>query len=84
MVGALALKGEDNVVCDQLVRFETGLREIKAIINGHYLKTEFDLKPDPIFRTILDTLRDARLDGLVTTLDDERALVEKILTEQEV
>jgi len=82
MVAWLALKNEDDTVCDQLVRFETDLRAIASIIDGNYLKTEFDLKPDPIFRTILDTLRDARLDGMVNTLEDEREIVEEILTEQ--
>jgi hypothetical protein len=78
-VAWLALKGEDDAVCDQLVRFQTDLRDMAPIIDGNYLKQEFQLQPDPIYRVILDTLRDARLDGLVTTLEDERALVEKIL-----
>jgi hypothetical protein len=84
MVAWLALKGEDNAVCDQLVRFETDLREIAPVIDGNYLKAEFNLKPDPIYRTILDTLRDARLDGLVNTLEGERAIVENILAQQGV
>jgi tRNA nucleotidyltransferase (CCA-adding enzyme) len=82
MVAWVALRGEDDTVCGQLVRFEVDLREITPVIDGNYLKTELNLKPDPIFRTILDTLRDARLDGLVHTLEDERAVVEKILAEQ--
>jgi hypothetical protein len=81
MIAWLALKDEDDRVCEQLIRFEIELREIAPIIDGNYLKTELKLKPDPIFRTILDTLRDARLDGLVNTLEDERAIVDRILVE---
>jgi tRNA nucleotidyltransferase (CCA-adding enzyme) len=83
LVAWVGLKGEDEAACAQLVRFETDLRHKAPIIDGHYLKIEFNLKPDPLFRTILDTLRDARLDGLVDTLADERALVEGILAGQE-
>jgi hypothetical protein len=32
-----------------------------------------------MYRRILDTLRDARLDGLATTLADERALAEQLI-----
>jgi tRNA nucleotidyltransferase (CCA-adding enzyme) len=84
LVAWLALKGEDDAVCYQLVRFQTELRDMASIIDGNYLKQEFQLQPDPIYRVILDTLRDARLDGLVTTLEDERAVVEQILAENEV
>jgi tRNA nucleotidyltransferase (CCA-adding enzyme) len=83
LVAWIALQGEDDALCRQLVRYQTQLRDIAPIIDGHYLKTEFGLKPGPIYRTILDALREARLDGLVNTLDDERTLVEKILAEHD-
>lgn len=63
----------------QLVRFETDLQVVAPLIDGHYLKTTMQLQPGPIFKYIIDTLRDARLDGLVSTLDEERMLVEEIL-----
>jgi len=66
----------------QLVRFQTELRNVTPLIDGHYLKQEFNLPSGPIFRTIIEALRDARLDGLVDTLADERAMVERILAEQ--
>ncbi len=83
MVAWIGLRHEAEAVCRQLERFEVELRDVAPIIDGHYLKSEFNLKPDPIFRTILDSLRDARLDGDVHTLDDERALVRKILADQD-
>ena len=36
------------------------------------------LKPGPRFRTILDKLLDARLNGEVTTESDERELVKQL------
>lgn len=41
------------------------------------------LKPGPIFREILDELRDARLDGLVASRDDELAWLKKYLPRRE-
>jgi tRNA nucleotidyltransferase (CCA-adding enzyme) len=67
----------------QIVRFQTDLRHIAPVIDGTYLKQAFQLPPGPIYRLILDALRDARLDGQVTTLAEERALVEQILAQQD-
>jgi tRNA nucleotidyltransferase (CCA-adding enzyme) len=79
----IAWLGLDNEAArQQLVRFQSELRDIASLIDGHYLKSEFRLPPGPIYRIIIEALRDARLDGLVTSLADERALVERILAEQ--
>jgi hypothetical protein len=77
----LALQDEDDAVGRQLARFQTDLQNIAPLIDGHYLKKEFKMPTGPLYRVILDTLRDARLDGLVSTLEEERALVEKVLAE---
>ncbi len=37
------------------------------------------IPPGPIYRKILMALRDAKLDGKVSSLEEEIALVEKIL-----
>ncbi len=81
LIAWLALR--DEPVSRQLIRFQSELRDVAPLIDGHYLKKEFQLSPGPIFRVILDRLRDARLDGLVTTLAEERGLVAQIMTEQE-
>ncbi len=49
----------------------TELIKVKPLINGHILK-EMGFEPGPIFKKILDEVRDARLNGLVKTLDDEK------------
>jgi tRNA nucleotidyltransferase (CCA-adding enzyme) len=82
LIAWLALKDEDEAASRQLVRFQAELRDVTPIIDGNYLKKAFKLQPGPLYRVILDTLRDARLDGLVATLDDERVIVEQILAEQ--
>jgi tRNA nucleotidyltransferase (CCA-adding enzyme) len=70
---------DDETARDRIVHFQTTLRDMVPIVDGHYLKEEFQLPSGPIYRQILDALRDARLDGLVTTLADERALIEQLI-----
>ncbi len=74
---------DDETAREQLVRFESELRDVTPIIDGHYLKKELQLSPGPIYREILGSLRDARLDGQVTSLAEEQAIVEQILARQE-
>ena len=81
LIAWLALCGEDDRVCRQLARYQTELRDVAPLIDGHYLKKEFGLRPGPLYRIILDALRDARLDGQVSTLEEERALVERVVAE---
>jgi tRNA nucleotidyltransferase (CCA-adding enzyme) len=65
----------------QVERYCRELRFVQSEIDGRYLK-EMGLQPGPIFGSILRRLRDAKLDGEVTTLEDEKALVERILAEE--
>jgi tRNA nucleotidyltransferase (CCA-adding enzyme) len=69
---------DDELAQARIIHFQTTLRDVEPMIDGHYLREEFQLPSGPIYRQILDALRDARLDGLVTTLADERALVEQL------
>ncbi len=80
LIAWLAL--DDKAARRQIIRFQTDLRDVAPLIDGHYLKQEMQLSPGPLFKTIIDTLRDARLDGLVTTLAEERAMAEQILEEE--
>lgn len=73
---------ENEAARDKIIHYQTTLRDMTPIIDGHYLREEFDLPSGPIYRQILDDLRDARLDGQVTTLADERALVEQLIHSQ--
>ncbi len=69
-------------VAPQLLRFQTALQNITPLLDGRYLKTELNLPPGPIYSDILRVLRDAKLDGQVATLEDEKALVVKILADE--
>jgi tRNA nucleotidyltransferase (CCA-adding enzyme) len=73
---------DEETARGQIIHYQTTLRDMAPIIDGHYLKEAFQLPPGPIYRQILDRLRDAQLDGLVTTLADERALVEQMLANE--
>jgi len=65
-----------------LWRFETELQYVEPIIDGEYLKS-LGLKPSPLFSKLLRRVRDARLDGKVQTLEEEKALVDRLLSERE-
>jgi tRNA nucleotidyltransferase (CCA-adding enzyme) len=62
----------------QLLRYQTEWCAVETEITGDDLK-EMGLKPGPLFGRLLDTLRDARLDGKVSTRQDEEALLERLL-----
>ncbi len=70
---------DDEVVRAKIIHFQTTLHDVQPIIDGHFLKEELQLPTGPLYRQLLDALRDARLDGRVTTLADERAMVETLI-----
>lgn len=59
--------------------YQRNLRFVRPEIDGHYLQEVMKIPPGPIYRKILLALRDARLDGKVSSLEEEIALVEKML-----
>ena len=66
---------------DQLLRYQTEWRLVETEITGAVLKA-MGLRPGPLFGRLLGTLRDARLDGRVSTREEEEALLEKLLEEE--
>ena len=54
---------------------------VKTALTGRDLLT-MGLQPGPQYKTILDKLLDARLDGMVTTEAEERALASKLLKKE--
>jgi tRNA nucleotidyltransferase (CCA-adding enzyme) len=54
----------------------TRLRSVTTLLDGRYLK-EIGVKPGPVYRKILESLLDARLNGEVSTLLDEVEFVRK-------
>jgi tRNA nucleotidyltransferase (CCA-adding enzyme) len=69
-------------VRQRLWRYETQLRHVEPLVDGEYLKS-LGLKPSPLFSRLLKSVRDARLDGQVQTLEDEKALIDRLLSDRE-
>lgn len=62
----------------QLSIYITHLSLIEAEVNGSHLK-ELGLKPGPVYKTILDELLSARLDGRAGNFDEEMELAREII-----
>jgi tRNA nucleotidyltransferase (CCA-adding enzyme) len=62
----------------RLLRFQTEYRGVETALTGEDLKA-LGLRPGPVFGRLLGALRDARLDGRVTTREEEEALLERLL-----
>ncbi len=69
---------DNTLVQERLFRYQTEWRRVEPEITGDDLKA-MGLEPGPLFGDLLRTLRDARLNGAVTTRDEEKALVEQEL-----
>jgi tRNA nucleotidyltransferase (CCA-adding enzyme) len=65
-------------VRERLWRYETELRHVQPVVNGAYLKG-LGLKPSPLFSRLLHAVRDARLDGEIHTVEEEKALIARLL-----
>ncbi len=65
-----------------LLQYQTRWRLVKTELTGDDLKA-MGLKPGPIFGQLLKTLRDVRLDGKVSTREEEEALVKKLIAASE-
>ncbi|MBN1177863.1 MAG: CBS domain-containing protein [Anaerolineae bacterium] len=68
---------------EKLLRFHTRYRHVETELTGEDLKA-LGLRPDPLFGRVLGTLLDARLDGAVTTREEEEALLKKLLAEENI
>lgn len=55
----------------------TKLRHVRPLLNGDDLK-EMGYSPGPVFGNVLTVLKNARLDGTVTSAHDEREMVRKL------
>ncbi len=72
---------EDEPVREAVRHFQSTLRGVRPQIDGKHLIEHYDLQPGPHFGRLLKALRDARLDGRVETLEEERALLEELLAQ---
>jgi len=82
-VGILWIATDDAQVQQHAALYHRELQCIQPELDGYYLK-ELGVRPGPIYREILTTLRDARLDGEVRTREEEEALVARVLEERAV
>jgi tRNA nucleotidyltransferase (CCA-adding enzyme) len=71
---------DSALIRQRLELYHRRLQYVKPEIDGAWLQ-ERGVEPGPIYRQILGALRDARLDGQVSSLSQEEALVEKLLAE---
>jgi tRNA nucleotidyltransferase (CCA-adding enzyme) len=83
-LSALWLAADDPVVRQKIERFCHTLRYVEPILDGHYLKEQLKLPPGPIYRQVLEMVRDARLDGKISSLEEEKELAERILKKTNV
>jgi len=67
------LFAEDPSIRGKIVRYWTAWRHVKPEITGDDLK-QMSLPPGPRYREILDALRDARLNGLLTSRAEEETM----------
>ncbi|MGQ9654880.1 MAG: CBS domain-containing protein [Thermodesulfobacteriota bacterium] len=66
----LTAKAREHGAKRHLSQYITRYRGVNPMLNGEDLKA-LGMKPGPVFRRALDALRDARMDGKVTTREDE-------------
>jgi tRNA nucleotidyltransferase (CCA-adding enzyme) len=68
---------------DQIASFARALRFVRPSIDGYELQEITGLKPGPIYGTLLDCLRRAWLDGEVTTQEQEKELLLRLIEHPE-
>jgi tRNA nucleotidyltransferase (CCA-adding enzyme) len=73
----LSVLTESPVVCERLDLYERELAAVKPHINGHFLRG-LGLPPGPIYREIIDRVRDALLDQQISTVAEEQALARRL------
>lgn len=66
------------LIRERIERFLTHWRKLRPTIDGNDLQL-LGLTPGPRYRTILDHLRAAWIDGTITNEQDERALLERLV-----
>lgn len=77
---ALLCVAEDRSVKERLGTYRTDWRQRRSTIDGNMLKRA-GLQPGPVYREILDKLRDAWIDGDIVSQQQERALLQKLVQE---
>jgi tRNA nucleotidyltransferase (CCA-adding enzyme) len=71
-----------DLIRERLLRYQTEWRLVEPETTGDDLKA-MGLEPGPLFGELLEELRDARLNGALSTRDEEAALVKQLLASQD-
>jgi len=71
---------DDELVCQRLEQYEKDLRWVTPHTDGHVLRA-LGVPPGPVYSQILNRVRDAVLDGEVTTPEEEEELVEQLVAD---
>ena len=74
----MTAKTDSRSVTRQIAAYLTRFRQVKPLLTGADLKA-LGLEPGPIYKTILNRLLDARLNGEVKTEAEERELVKRMV-----
>jgi len=74
----LSVLAESEVVRERIDLYDRELSLVKPSIDGNYLR-KLGLPPGPIYHAILIQLRNALLDHQIETLEQERALVDRLV-----
>jgi tRNA nucleotidyltransferase (CCA-adding enzyme) len=73
----LLAKNASETAKRYLSQYLTTYRDVKPALTGKALQA-FGIRPGPFYRTILERLTEARLDGEVKSEEEERALVKEL------
>lgn len=79
-VYAAFLACDDDELRGLLYEFVSRWKHVTPTIDGHHLSAR-GLPPGPIYRKILETLRNAWLDGEISSVEEEKKLLETLIRE---
>jgi tRNA nucleotidyltransferase (CCA-adding enzyme) len=78
VIAAVWVAAERDELRERMLRYQTEWRLVEPEISGDHLKA-MGLKPGPLFGRLLAALRAERLDGRVSSWQDEADLLERLL-----
>ena len=74
---------DSETIRGQIELYRRELKNIRPEIDGHYLKEVLGIPAGPAYGRLLAAVRDARLDGKASSLEEERRLVEELFAAQQ-
>lgn len=77
----VAVAEDHPLIWQRYERYMREWRHVRPTIDGDYLRKELGLKPGPHFGHILRRLRDAWLDGEISTREEEREMLTHLVEE---